>query len=347
MKKGGENSKMKNKKTSEEIREIILEKLKDGPKTITEISGLAKSNWITIEEYLRKLKEEKSVIEIVSSPKMKVYRRTDDLVFYGLPFSKKIRDRTFALLCLIDRTWKKQTGSSPPRTILQKVAVKLIEESRIDLPILKFHYGQITALRYDEKFRDSCHDFHLIETQKTLLFNLIKKYKRWSSTKAQLEQYQKPEMEFYRVKEELSEAFSKGEKEKIIKKILELSVYYPSELEDTYELFDKFEYCAINILSLKTKEKENYLKMLKEIFSLIWDAITTSYFFYEAEKYIEENKEELFNYIKLNTMNSKISNIIPIIEDLKSEIDAIPQEEIDMEASEKSKELLNKLLNGL
>ena len=338
------------KKTPEEIREAILDKLKNGPKTITEISSLVNSNWITIEQYLKELKDKEKIIEIISSPKMKVYRRTDDLAFYGLPFSKEIRDKTFALLCEIARTWRKQTNSSPPRTILQKVAVELIEESNgeINLPILKFHYGQTTALRYDERCESECKPFILTKKQKESLSKLIEIYKDWSSTKAKMRQYEKPGMNFYKVKEELLEEFRKGEMDKIIEKILELSINYPSDLEDTYSLFDKFEYCAINILSIEDKTiRRAYSRRIEEIFSLIWDAITTSYFFYEAKKYIEIEKMELFNYIKLNILSSKFSNANPIIDDLKSEVDLIPSEKINLKSSEKSKELLNLLLNGL
>ena len=338
------------KKTSEEIKSSILMSLKDGPKSVTEISESINSNWITVEEYLKKLKEDGEVIEIVSSPKMKVYRRTDDLAFYGIPFSKKIRNDTFDLLCLIAKMWKKQNnGISPSRTILQKVAVEFIEQSPeiTNIPVLKFHYGQTLALRYEEKLINECDELKLTSEQEKKLFKLIEEYKNWSSGKAQSEQYKKQGMEFYRTKEDLLSTFSKNKPEEIIKKILELSVFYPSELEETYNLFDKFEYCAINVLNIEKKEREDYVKKIKEIFPLIWDIITTSYFFYEAKDFIEENKKELFNYLRLNTINSKLSNVIPLIEDLKSEIDTIPQKEISTKSSEKSKDLLNKLLNGL
>lgn len=342
----------KTKKTPEEIKRIILDKLKDGPKTVTEISEQVNSNWITIEEYLKKLKEDGLVIEIISSPKMKIYRRVDDLAFYGLPFSKNIRDDSFALLCKIAKMWREENdGKAPSRTILQKVAVRLIDESNgeIKIPVLKFHYGQTLALRYDEQFENECKKFDLSSSQKSNLLTLIKEYKNLFSNEARLYQYEKEEMKFYKIKEELLEAFSgKEDREEIIKKILELSVYYPSELEETYKIFDKFEYCSINILNIRDSDlRREYIQRLKEIFSLIWDSITTSYFFYESECYIEDSKKDLFNYIKLNTMNVKISNVVPSIEDLKSEIDSIPEEKIDMEMSEKSEELLGMLLNGL
>ncbi len=343
--------KMGIKKTPEQIKNQILDELSLGPKTISELSDKIGSNWLTIEKFIRELmnSEDKKVCELISASKSKVYCSRDDLAFYYLPFPEAVRENTLALLHKISEVWKEKTNQNNiPKTKLQKIAVELIEEGNISsVPVLKFHYGQTLALRYEENMA-TYETFNLTPKQNVLLLQLINKYKNWFSNKVQSEQYKKKGMEFYKAKEELLEAFSNKNKEEIIKKILELSVYYPSELEETYELFDKFEYCSINILNInKDKEREEYINKLKEIFSIIWDVITTSYFFYEAEKYIKQDKKELFNYIKLNTLNTKIFNVSSIVNDLKSEVDAIPLEEINMKSSEKSKELLNRLLNGL
>ena len=53
----------KTKKTPEEIRSEILAQLKDGPKTIAEISEAVNSNWLTIEKFMNELKAEEKVIE--------------------------------------------------------------------------------------------------------------------------------------------------------------------------------------------------------------------------------------------------------------------------------------------
>lgn len=340
---------MKVKKTSRQIKDRILDELKNGPKTIAEISEKIKSNWLTTEKFLKELKDESLVIEVVSSPKMKFYRRTDDVAFYGLPFSKEIRDNNASLLCTIAKKWEEKKGTAPSKTILQKIAVELIEKSNgkiTNIPVLRFHYGKTTALRYDEKFEKECKIFNLSSEQNTLLLGLINKYQKMSAHKVQIEQYEKKGMEFYLIKEqEIINNFSSDNIKKLENSLLKFSAYYPSELQEIFPFFDNFIYCSINVLNLnKTKDQEEYLNKLKEIFYLLWDAITTSYFFLDAERWIEQEKKELFNQIKNNIINSKISNISSILEDFKSEVDSINPENIGGKSTEKTKKLFHAIL---
>jgi len=344
---------MKVKKTPEEISEIILSQLKTGPKTISEISDSVNSNWLTIEKFLKELKEKNLVLEIISSPKMKVYRRYDDLAFYGIPFSKEIRENTHALLCKIAKVWREKVDSPPLKTILQKIAVDLIEESNgeIELPTLHFHYGKTTAVRYEETFEEEGKIFHLTPNQNVLLLRLINEYKKMSSRKAKLFQYKKPGMEFYYIKEKEITEISLWKKSKgdLIKKLetalLKLSSYYPLELKETFKIFDRFIYCSINLLNVnKQEERMEYFKKIKEMFFLVWDAITTEYFLNDSEKWIEPNRRELFLQMKANILNSKLLNIVPRLEDLQSELESINPEDIGRSTSEKSKKLLHFLM---
>ena len=347
-KRGGDIS-MKIKKTSHEIKDRILDELKNGPLTIAEISGKIKSNWLTTEKFVNELSKAGLVLEIFSSPKMKVYRRTDDLAYYGLPFSEDIRNKSASLLFTVADKWQSETKTIPSKTIIQKIAVELIEKSDKqfkDIPILRFHYGQTLAVRYDETFKEDYQILSLSEGQNSLLLSLIEKYKKMSSSRAQIEQYKKEGMEFYYEKEtNVIKGFSEIDFKKIENNLLKLSIYYPIELENTFELFDKFIYCSIALLNLSNdKEKQECLNKIKEIFYLLWDTITTNYFFYDSEKYILPEKKELFNQIKSNILNSKISNLTSVIEDLESEVNAINPEKISKSSSEKSQEFLHELL---
>ncbi len=344
------------KKNPEEIKTKILNQLKNGPKTTTEISESINSNWLTTEKFIKELKDDNLILEVVSSPKMKVYRRTDDLAFYGLPFSEEIRNKSFSLLCTIAQNWRDESKNktNPPKTILQKIAVELIENSEGEIkgiPILKFHYGQTLALRYDEKFEKDCKKFELSLKQQALLLNLIKRYEKMTSYKSQIKQYEKPGMEFYKEKEACmmggfsDKDYKNVDCKKIENNLLRLSIYYPIQLEDTFEIFDRFIHCTVTLLNLSNEaEKKEYLNKIKEIFSLLWDTITTNYFFHDAERHIASEKMELFKQIKSNILNSKISNLEPLIEDLESEVNSIDPEKIDKTDSEKSQELVHELL---
>ncbi|MFH1801809.1 MAG: hypothetical protein ABH804_03200 [archaeon] len=341
--------KTKAKKTPEQIKEDILNELKEGPKTISEISENINSNWLTIEKFLDELMQEKErkVYELISASKSKVYCSSEDLAFYCLPFKEEVRGNTLSLLHTISNIWRKKTNQEISRTKLQKIAVKLIEDGDIkNVPILNFHYGQTLALRYENNLIDY-KTFNLNSKQQTLLSQLIDKYKDWSAHRVQLEQYEKPEMKFYYEKEtKTTNLFVANNLKDLKESILKLSSFYPIELKESFEVFDKFVYCVINIINLEDSEElKNYLMKLKEIFTLVWDCLTTEYFFYDAENLISEEKRELFYQIKSNQLNSKIANIETVLNELKEELDNLSEENFKSFSNEKSKELLHSLLS--
>ena len=340
------------KKTPEDIKIKILDQLKFGPKTPTEIGEAIGSNWLTVEKFLKELTDESLVVEMISSPKMKVYRRTDDLAFYGLPFSEKIRKDSASLLFTIADKWKKEKGSIPPRTMLQKVAVELIEGSEgklSNIPILRFHYGQILAIRYEESQISEYPPLALSQSQMSSLISLIDKYHGKPIKHAKLNQYKKAGMEFYMEKENnLLNGFSEPDYKKIESSLLKLAILYPIELKNTFPIFDKFVYCAISLVNLSDGDcKKEYFNKIKETFYLIWDAITTEYFFSDAEKYILPEKKELFNQIKSGVLNSKLSNLQSIIGDLESEVNSINPEDIETPMDEESKTIRQIFTEGI
>jgi predicted transcriptional regulator len=340
----------KTKKTPDEIKSEILNQLSNGPMSTSEIGNAINSNWLTIEKFINELKTEEKVVEIITTAKMKVYGRSDDLAFYGLPFSEEIRKKSAMLLCAIVSEWKKEKGMTPPRTILQKVAVELIDQTDKQLkeiPVLRFHYGQTLAIRYEESQIAQYDPMKLDTGQMKLLRDLIKEYDQKSTNYAKLKQYRKKGMEFYLEKEEnLLKGLSDTDIGKVEKSLLKMSVFYPIELKNSFPLFDKFVYCNTIILNLKDNQRKEYLPKVKEMFYLLWDVITTEYFFYDAEKYIHPAKKELFNQIKINTLNPKFSNVLSLIGDLESEVNSINPESIETPMDEESLEIRKILAEG-
>ena len=341
------------KKTPEQIRTEILSQLKNGPKTIGEIGESVGSNWLTIEKFLKELKEEGKIIEVLSTPKMKVYRRVDDIAFYGLPFSEEIRNKSCSLLFAVANKWKEKKGIVPARTTLQKAAVELIEASGGNLsniPILRFHYGRTLAVMYNPDLK--CEPLKLNSEQEKILVKIICEYNEKPVNYAKSRQYEKKGMELYKEKEEnLAKAFfffNEENKQRVKKSLFKLSLYYPIELKLSFPLFDKFIYCSTNLLSLKNQEykKQGFVK-IRELFSLLWDLITTEYFFSDAEKHIHPGKRELFYQIRDNILNLKISNLSSLIEDLESEVNSINPEEIEMPMDEESLEIRRVLTEGI
>lgn len=337
------------RKTIDEIKENILEFLKLGPKAEKEIAEKIESNWATTSKVMNELKEEGKILEVSANSRARYYRRSDDPVFYSLPFSERIRKQTLSLMKDISDTWKKETGESIPKTSLQKIAVQIVKENpnKFDLPIMKFHYGQVVSLRYDEVIGQEYEVLPLTKSQHEVVLKYVNKNKKKKSYVLVNEQYKQKGMEFFKVKNELIEMF-KEEAKKIDYKIIELSAYFPPELEETLKLYDRFEYLSINLLNIKDiEEYKIYKESIESLFRLLWDVITTEYFFLGAKEFIDEEKKELFNSIKSSTMNTKISNVLPIIEDLVSEAESKEDSEINMKTSNKSKELLHDLIKDL
>ncbi len=342
----------KTRKTPNEIKDSILLQLKSGPKTIAEIGEVIGSNWLTTEKFLKELIDLKLIIEVFSSPKMKVYRRTDDIAFYGLPFSEDIRKNSASLLFTIAEKWKKETGVIPSRTILQKIAVELVEGSEEKtvkkIPVMRFHYGKTLAVGYEETAReDYCDSFSLINSDNQRLLKIINEYRKLSSRDVQKKQYAKEGMEFYREKEEkVLNSFSKSDDFKEIEKsLLKWSVYYPNELGDLFEIFNKFIYSSIIFLNLENNgERKEYLNKIMANFHLLWDVMTTSLFLYDSEKHIALDRKELFNQIKTSILNSKISTVTSVVDDMESEANSIDPSKIIIDNSEKSKEFLHDLM---
>ncbi|MDA3836796.1 MAG: hypothetical protein PF542_04185 [Nanoarchaeota archaeon] len=336
------------RKTIEEIKANILDFLKIGPKAEKEISDKIQSNWATTNKVLESLKEDNSISEVSSNSKAKYYKRSDDPVFYSLPFSEDVRSRTLALMKDISDTWKEQTKENISKTSLQKIAVKIIKENpdKFNLPIMKFHYGQVASLRYNDSIKEKYNILKLNPSQHKIVLDYVQKNKAKKTYELVQEQYDQKGMELFKAKNDLLDYFKSGKE--IDNKIIELSAYFPNELVKTYELFEKFEYASVNLLNLvDPKEKKEYQNRIEQVFHLLWDSITTEYFFFDSESFIEEPQKKLFDSIKNSIMGTKISNISPMIEDLVSEAESKEDNEIKMNTSDKSKELLHLLLSDL
>ncbi|MEK6859924.1 MAG: hypothetical protein AABX54_03850 [Nanoarchaeota archaeon] len=322
------NNKIKERKTPEEIKEAIILELNNGPKGASEIAEKINSNWITTEKFLNELMIEKKVIEIISASKSKVYGSASDLSFFYLPLSEEIRKRTLSLLSTLNEIWKKETNTTPQKTILQKLAVEFVEKNNLqnEVPILRFHYGQTLALRFEEYRTTDV--YPLKDGQKNEIRELITEYKGYSAKESKLKQYKKPSMVFYKIKEETINNFCLEKEEYLKKDLFNLFANYPSELSASFKLFDKLMYCAINILNIKDNKNE-YLSNIRGAFFLVWDCLTTEAYFYDVEKAISPEKKDLFVQIKSNYLNSKITNVSEFIEEIENEINNLEPEEIN------------------
>ncbi|MBR9701726.1 hypothetical protein GOV13_02280 [Candidatus Pacearchaeota archaeon] len=341
---------MGNKKTSKQIREEIMSHLKEGPKTITEISESINSNWLTTEKFLNELMQEgnKKVVEVLSSPKMKVYRRADDPVYYGLPFPKEIRDQNIYLLSEIIKLWKLENGSYPNKTTTQKIAVEVIDDCNLDLPILEFHYGKVTCMNVSyEQDLVKVYDISPPKNFKEIIVCIKKVIKDVEHTGKSADerklQYTRQKMNFYSAKEDLIKGFEN--KEKTIQNLFGLLTNFPMRLEEYYSEFNDFVSSSIALLSVDILE-DNLLKIKEPFFSL-WDLLTTSLYFKDASKFILPQKRELFEQIKKINLNFKKMGYENLATELESELISIDESKLKMPQDNESKEVQKLFLENL
>ncbi|MBT4376472.1 winged helix-turn-helix transcriptional regulator [archaeon] len=339
---------MANKKTSKQIREKIMSHLREGPRTITEISESINSNWLTTGKFLKDLEKDKQVVEVFSSPKMKVYRRTDDPVYYSLPFSKEIRDQNIYLLSKIVRLWKEKEGSYPNKTTTQKIAVEVIEDCELDLPVLEFHYGKVTCMNVS--YEQDLVEVYDISTPKNSqnILNCIKKILKEDKHTGKSEderkmQYEREKMNFYSTKEKLIKDFDN--EGKTSENLIELSINFPMKLEKFYSEFNDFVSTSTALLSVDSNGDN--LSKIKETFFSLWDLITTLSYFKDAEKFISPQRKELFEQIKKPNLSFKKMGYETLATELKSELISIDESKLKMPQDDESKKIQRLFLENL
>jgi hypothetical protein len=323
------------KKSREEIKRLIITELLKKPLSIQQISKKLSSNWSTIFELLGELKKEGKIREVISTEKIKIYKATDYPVFYSLPIQEKHRKLSLFLFSEIANAWKKKYNTTPPATTIQKVAVDVVKESGLDIPVLPFHYGLVLPIF---STKDSTPDKHIPENSKEIK-SCIEKILPAHTEKAwreEINQYKKYNMSFFLAKNKLALAFESQNKKEIESAILRLSWEFPNDESNSiiFSLFDKFVYCSIILLNWKNYKSD--LSELKGLYEGIWDLITSNMFLNEAKEYILKEDMPLFEIIRTSTLNSKISPIEEKLLELEPFVNSINPEEIETPMDEES-----------
>jgi len=342
------------RKTPSQIKKEILEFLFEGPKSVNELKEKLGSNWPTIYSYLEKLKKDGEVNEILITDKMKVYRRTDDPIFFSLPFNKDVRLKTLYILKQITRQWKENKKENElSKTALQKIAVEVIRKCNLNLPVLNFHYGLTTCASFN---KDNIQILELIKEpsknekeaiDRGILEVIKDPHHTGVASEEALYQYNKDNMTFYKVKMKLVNLFyldKKESKENIKKAIIELSTLFPIKLEKCYEEFNRFVSYATLILSGNNSEG---LQKIRETFYQLWDKLTTVSFLDGSERFVDLKQKTLFEHMRDINLTYKEMGYKPYIEELESLAQEIDPFKINMPQNETSNEIQKLILEGL
>ncbi|MCK4997166.1 hypothetical protein KAS08_02585 [Candidatus Pacearchaeota archaeon] len=308
------------KKTATEIENDILEFLKDGPKTITELKNDMKSNWLTVEKFLKKLSDEDKVKEIISTDKKKVYQRVYSDTYFDVPITTKDRQMFNSLYSLILSKYK-VLERIPTKTEFAKVAVDVIEKSEElkDLPRIWYLYGMI-PLKAAEPSQEYFKEITFKNELEIVKFiaDSIKDKKDKSSITIQQEQHKR----FREWTYINCDQFMKETKDWNDKKILDAlnEIYISCPIDDEFKIFDFFDKFNTVVGKLSVLGKLNEYK--NEII-ITFDSLYKYYTTYRAYKSFQElnffkNNNDLLNFYIGNSIDSRATVFDECFSDLNS-----------------------------
>lgn len=323
------------RKTPHQIKEEIFSQLKEGPLSIKKLSEKIGSNWSTVNDYLGQLSGDGKVREIISLESGKYYIRTDYPVFYGLPLEKEKLENSLFLLSKIVERWNAIKDEPIAKTPLQKIAVEIVKNNSLDIPIVRFHYGKVLATYFEPE--NSQEIIHIYDKGKRNISNRIiddeiKKHTNiaWQEKK---EQYKKhKDMRIFLLSDRISYLISNDKtsnSKKISDLVHEILIEFPTG-ERYSPLFSKYhEFVgAINFI-FNSKEfdnecnRKNYFKEILETFDSIWQALTTELFFEDIEPFIKKDFSEIVKFVKdskIRTYHSEIDEKLNNLLDYKKSL---------------------------
>lgn len=282
------------KRKGEEVKERILNVLWLRPLTIQQISKEIDSNWLTVEKFIKELKQEGKIKEAISTDKLSLYQKVNEDTYYGLPLEDSDREMFKFIFSTLLKKYK-ENKKIPNRTEFSKAVVDVISETNMKLPIVWYLYGQIPLMvadpqkDYSTKFRP--HNCKEIEKISEKIVN-----KDYANTKElRLDHYERYNKELYTIKVKLIFALKDRETKKILDLFNQFYVACPIDQDDDmFFLTDRL--CVIvRKLNLLCLLEHNTIDIAIALDSL-WKYMALNQMIYSLSKDKRYNKEELMQF---------------------------------------------------
>jgi len=344
------------RKTSQQIKEEILSHLIKGPLSTKKISDLLQSNWSTINNYLEELKDCGEVREIYSRENLKVYVRTDYPVFYGLPLDKDKLKKSLFLLSKIVEKWNAKNKGPIAKTTLQKIAVEVVRNNSLDIPVVRFHYGRVLATYFEpEKSQEIIKIYNILKLNISdkIIEDEIEKHTNiaWKEKKNQYENH--PDMKIFYLSDNISHSISINDidQKKILDLFYNLFLEIPTNERYSYLFKQYHEFMgAVGFIfnskqfNSSDKDKKNCLREILDTFNSLWQALTTEFFFEDFESSINEEFKEIVQFIKDSKIKTYYSEIEEKLNNLLEYKKSLNPKKIEI--GEDEKKIIEILLEG-
>jgi len=130
----------------------IANSLKNGCKTISDISEETDLDRTAVSKYIKILNEAGLLVEEVKGTKkfFSFSPNFRDDTYFGLPLTKKAEEQAYSLFYLIRKFWKENSNKKLLRTTVQKIAYEVIKKCNLDIPTGWYIYGGILVVAYDD-----------------------------------------------------------------------------------------------------------------------------------------------------------------------------------------------------
>ena len=322
----------------------IMEILKQGPKTVSEIAGETGLDRNAIAKYAKILSEGGLLTEekMGTSKKLIAPAYRPD-TYFGLPLDKKAEEQASSVYSLIQKNWKENTTKKLLKTQAQKIAYKAIVSCDLKIPHGWYLYGGISVLAYDDS-----KDYKYYRISKKAK-DVIKKETAehagkefaWQSKR---KQYEEAGKELYLKKEEIlsilcGPKFATDPKRSLYvlaKKIKKLVSLAPRSRRTEYaEFLDAYQDLMLDMNKLENDVISAHNKEIIQLFEALWKYIALFNF-----------KEDLLNFYSETMLDMRLMSEIGQQEDEITELGTqlqslVPKEEITDPLAKKLHEALS------
>jgi DNA-binding transcriptional ArsR family regulator len=329
---------MKKRSYRSNIYNNIISELKKNALSISDLSQKIDVNWDTTRKTLEILKDlgvldekEEGNKRVFFIKDLNILEQEENTIM-GLPLTEVQKETTKSLFKRINEIWSKKTDRPLNKTFLQKIAVNVIKQGKIEnIPYGWYLFGMTCVLQCDPKEIIVKKDLIGKEYDQEIIKS-VEKYSKIENTDRLMEfQYVQEGNELYltklRLNKDLLYEFKETELGLLKKTALNLVFSFKKEEdnEDIIELTDGFISIFGQLVNnLSIRELEDIRQNILEAFKALWNCIAT----YNLYKSLLENRfyeKELLNKIYL----LKIRVLKSICEDyLNLLYDLVPKKEI-------------------
>lgn len=207
-----------------EIINSIKKSLREGPKSISDISKEAKINWRTAEQNLKLLKSLNLVIEKdIKNTRTFFYQEKNN--YFDLPVKAKDSKYISTLYAHIKKFCHKFHNKEPTKTQVYKILWKINQTLKKNLPIGWYRYGPMCVQEYMNNEKE---EIKLDPKTISLVKSITKEYCACENKELQRKIYEEEDEKLYLTKEDLL-SIKKDDKKEINPILMDFIKFSPPE----------------------------------------------------------------------------------------------------------------------